>query len=170
MKFRVSIVVVAIVTLVQLLAAVPATVSFAADAQSSSDRLNLWYRQPAKAWTEALPIGNGRLGAMIFGGVNEERLQLNEDTLWAGGPYDPVNPAAKAALPEVRRLVFEGQYREAANLISAQVMARPLRQMPYQTVGSLLLRFPESAAAENYRRELNLDTAVARVSYDRRAA
>jgi alpha-L-fucosidase 2 len=141
-------------------------VAFAHESQAPDERLSLWYRQPAKAWTEALPIGNGRLGAMIFGGVAEERLQLNEDTLWAGGPYDPVNPTAKTALPEVRRLVFESKFREANRLISAQVMAKPLRQMPYQTVGSLLLRFPDAAAVKNYRRELNLDTAVARVSYD----
>ncbi|MHB8951955.1 MAG: glycoside hydrolase family 95 protein [Pirellulaceae bacterium] len=142
-----------------------ADVSFTGSAQAPEERLSLWYRQPAKAWTEALPIGNGRLGAMIFGGVNEERLQLNEDTLWAGGPYDPVNPDAKTALPDVRRLVFEGKYSDAARLIGRRVMARPLRQLPYQTVGDLLLRFPETAAVNDYRRELNLDTAVARVSY-----
>jgi alpha-L-fucosidase 2 len=68
----------------------------------------LWYRQPASQWVEALPIGNGRIGAMVFGGVAQERLQLNEDTLWGGGPYDPVNPEARANLPEVRRLIFAG--------------------------------------------------------------
>ena len=70
--------------------------------------LVLWYDKPAVKWVEALPVGNGRLGAMIFGGVNQERLQFNEGTLWAGGPYDPVNPEAKGALPKVRRLIFEG--------------------------------------------------------------
>ena len=99
-------------------------------------------------------------GAMVFGGIGEERLQLNEDTLWAGGPYDPVNPGAKEALPEVRKLVDEGKYREVNRLLSAQVMAKPLGQMPYQTVGSLLLKSPETPQAENYRRELNLDTAM----------
>ena len=126
--------------------------------------LVLWYDKPAVKWVEALPIGNGRLGAMIFGGVNQERLQLNEGTLWAGGPYDPVNPQAKEALPQVRQLINQGKYREAAALISAKVMARPLGQMPYQTVGDLLLSFPE-ATSEKYRRELNLDTAMATVSY-----
>ncbi len=124
----------------------------------------LWYDKPAAKWVEALPVGNGRLGAMVFGGVAQERLQLNEGTLWAGGPYDPVNPEAKAALPEVRQLVFAGKYREAARLISAKVMAKPLGQMPYQTVGNLLLTFPE-ANVENYQRDLNLDTATATVSY-----
>jgi alpha-L-fucosidase 2 len=125
----------------------------------------LWYDKPAARWVEALPVGNGRLGAMIFGGVAQERLQLNEGALWAGGPYDPVNPEAKAALPEVRQLVNEGKYREAARLISSKVMAKPLGQMPYQTVGDLLLAFSGATNAENYRRELSLDTATATVSY-----
>jgi alpha-L-fucosidase 2 len=95
--------------------------------------LSLWYRQPADAeWVRALPVGNGRLGAMVFGGVVNERLQLNEDTLWAGAPYDPVNPEAREALPEVRRLLAAGQYSEAARLASQKVMAKPLAQMPYQ--------------------------------------
>jgi alpha-L-fucosidase 2 len=130
-----------------------------------AEPLSLWYRQPATNWVEALPIGNGRLGAMVFGGVNEERLQLNEDTLWAGGPYDPVNPEAVGALPEARRLIFEGKFKEADRLIGAKIMAKPLRQMPYETVGDLFLRFPEIGSAADYRRELNLDTAVARVSF-----
>lgn len=126
----------------------------------------LWYDKPAARWTEALPVGNGRLSAMVFGGTNQDRLQLNEGTLWAGGPYDPVNPEAKEALPEVRKLVNEGKYREAAKLISAKVMAKPLGQMPYQTVGDLLLAFPSATTTENYRRELDLDTAITSVSYN----
>jgi len=128
------------------------------------DSLVLWYEKPATKWVEAVPVGNGRLGAMIFGGVTEERLQLNEGTLWAGGPYNPVNPDAKEALPQVRQLINDGKYQEAASLISAKVMAKPLAQMPYQTVGDLLLSFPE-ASGENYRRDLNLDTATATVNY-----
>ena len=134
-------------------------------ASAPSEPLCLWYPSPAKVWTEALPVGNGRLGAMVFGGVREERLQLNEGTLWAGGPYDPASPEALGALPEVRRLIFESKYKQAERLISEKVMARPLRQMPYETLGDLLLTFPEVTAAENYRRELNLDTATAAVSY-----
>jgi alpha-L-fucosidase 2 len=127
--------------------------------------LSLWYRAPAKKWTEALPVGNGRLGAMVFGGPEHEQLQLNEDTLWAGGPYTPDNTNALAALPEVRRLVFDGKYDEAARLIDRSVMARPLGQMPYQTVGDLFLDFPAPASQVDYRRELNLDTAIASVTY-----
>src|SRR3982750_4080015 len=122
----------------------------------AASRNVLWYRAPAANWNEALPVGNGRLGAMVFGGVVNERLQLNEDTLWAGAPYDPVNPEAKDALPEVRRLLVAGQYSEAARLASQKVMARPLAQMPYQTVGDLILTFPQPSVVENYRRDLDL--------------
>ncbi len=134
-------------------------------APASTDTANrLWYDEPAEKWVEALPVGNGRIAAMVFGGVPNERLQLNEGTLWAGGPYDPVNPEAKAALPEVRRLVNEGRYRDAAKLIGAKVMARPLGQMPYQTVGDLNLSFPAKEFSD-YRRELDLDTATTTTSY-----
>jgi alpha-L-fucosidase 2 len=135
------------------------------DTPAPDEPLSLWYRQPARVWTEALPIGNGRLGAMVFGHVNSERIQLNEDTLWGGGPYDPVNPQAKEALPQVRQMVFDGQYREAGKLINSKVIARPSSEMPYETAGDLMLTFPDSASAENYRRALNLDTAVATTEY-----
>ncbi len=145
--------------------ALAAALRGAALAADSAEVLTLWYQQPARQWVEALPVGNGRIGAMVFGGLAEERLQLNEDTLWAGGPYDPNNPEALEALPEVRRLIFAGKYTDAAKLISQKVMARPLKQMPYQTVGDLLLKFPVENA-ENYRRELNLDTAIASVTFE----
>ena len=140
-------------------------IEWTGDAPPPEEPLSLWYRRPAAQWVEALPIGNGRLAAMVFGGVNRERLQLNEDTLWAGGPYDPANPEALAALPEARRLVFEGKFAEAQRLIGQKMMAKPLRQMPYQPVGDLLLSFPQVKAVEQYRRELNLDTAIAQVTY-----
>ena len=110
-------------------------------------------------------MGNGRLGAMVFGGVVHERLQLNEDTLWAGRPYDPVNPEAKDALPEVRRLLAERKYPDAAKLVGEKVMSKPLAQMPYETLGDLALTFPPVDAVENYRRDLDLATATAHVSY-----
>ena len=140
-------------------------ITFTGEAAPPDGPLTLWYRRPAQKWTEALPVGNGRLGAMVFGGVGRERLQLNEDTLWAGGPYDPDNTNAFAALPEVRKLIFAGQYAEAQQLAGEKMMAQPLKQMPYETVGDLFLEFPTPAMVENYRRELNLDTAVASVSY-----
>jgi alpha-L-fucosidase 2 len=127
--------------------------------------MELWYRRPATVWTEALPVGNGRLGAMVFGGVAEERLQLNEDTLWAGGPYDPINPEAKEALPSARHLIEQGRYREAHALIGERIMAKPLRQMPYQTVGDLRLTMAAAGAPTDYRRSLDLDRAIASVRY-----
>jgi len=142
---------------------------FTGQAAPPEEPLSLWYRRPARQWVEALAVGNGRLGAMVFGGVEHERLQLNEDTLWAGGPYDPNNPEALTALPEARRSIFEGKYGEAHKLIGEKMMAKPLRQMPYQTVGDLLLDFPDSktaASITNYRRDLNLDTAIAGVTYE----
>jgi alpha-L-fucosidase 2 len=130
--------------------------------QSADAGKRLWYRQPAREWTEALPVGNGRLGAMVFGGTTHERLQLNEDTLWNGGPYDPVNPRAKDALPKVRELIFAGRWAEAQALADKDVMATPLKQMAYQPVGDLLIDMPglpEGVSA--YYRELDLESAVA---------
>jgi alpha-L-fucosidase 2 len=101
--------------------------------ESGDHDLRLWYRQPAEAWTEALPVGNGRLGAMIFGGVAHERVQLNEDTLYAGGPYDPSDPGARIALPRVRELIAAGKYAEAQALANEKMMARPLRMPSYHT-------------------------------------
>ncbi|MGB7581226.1 MAG: glycoside hydrolase family 95 protein [Sedimentisphaerales bacterium] len=132
---------------------------------ASADDLTLWYTQPAKQWVEALPIGNGRLGAMVFGGIDKERIQLNEDTLSAGGPYDPTNPNALAALPEARRLIFAGDFNQANKLIGEKMMGRPITQMPYQTVGDLYLTFANIEGAANYRRQLDLDTAIARVDF-----
>ncbi len=125
----------------------------------------LWYARPAGQWVEALPVGNGRLGAMVFGGINHERLQLNEDTLWSGGPYNPANPEARAALPEIRRLATSGQLKAAQDLVQEKFMSRPVRQMSYQTLGDLLLTLPGSDHATDYRRELDLDSAVATTTF-----
>lgn len=133
--------------------------------ETNHDELLLWYDKAATEWTDALPIGNGRLGAMIFGGVASEQIQLNEDTLYAGSPYDPNNPEALKALPEARRLIFAGKYQEAHELVGAKMMARPIKQMPYEPVGDLRLDFANHETIANYRRQLDLNTAVATVSY-----
>ena len=138
---------------------------FNGESNAPFEKMSLWYRRPASNWDAALPIGNGRLGAMIFGGIEGERIQLNEDTLWAGSPYDPNNRNALGALPEVRRLIFDGKYSEAAKLVNEKMMAVPFKQMPYQTVGDLRLAFPKAEAVSDYRRELNLAEASARVTY-----
>lgn len=139
--------------------------SFSNESNAPIEKFSLWYRRPAKNWDEALPIGNGRLGAMIFGGIEGERIQLNEDTLWSGSPYDPNNADALGALPEVRKLIFDGKYTDAAKIINAKMMAIPLKQMTYQTVGDLRLAFPKADAVSKYQRSLNLDDATAKVSY-----
>ena len=135
---------------------------------SPSDSLTLWYERPASKWVEALPVGNGRIGAMVFGDSTQERLQLNEDTLWAGEPYDPSNPEALGALARVRELIFAGRYPEAEALANQKMLAKPPQQMAYQSVGDLLLSFSSAAPTaplRDYRRALNLDTAIATVSF-----
>ena len=126
----------------------------------SQPDLTLWYTAPANAWVEALPVGNGRLGAMVFGGITQERLQLNEETLWSGGPRPGDNPAARDMLPAVRAAIFAGQYAEADRL--ARQMQGIFTQS-YLPLGDLLLAFDgiDTAAVTDYRRELSLDDAVA---------
>ncbi|TWI67739.1 alpha-L-fucosidase 2 [Pseudoduganella lurida] len=130
---------------------------------STADRedLALWYDQPAGPWVEALPVGNGRIGAMVFGRVAQERLQLNEDTLFAGGPHNPNNPAMRAALPRVRALIDAGRYQEASDLAERDLLGKPGRQMPYGTAGDLLIDFDDATAPATYRRSLDLDSAIA---------
>ncbi len=130
-----------------------------------SEGLVLWYDRPATQWVEALPVGNGRLGAMVFGGVTEERIQFNEDTLWIGQPHDYSRPGASRHLPELRELLFAGKQKEAEQLAMDTFMSVPLRQMPYQPFGDVILRFPDHAGATDYRRQLDLDGAVAVTRY-----
>jgi len=127
--------------------------------------MKLWYQQPAKEWTEALPVGNGRLGAMIFGGTENERLQFNEDTLWTGQPHEYQHGGAAAYLPVVRKLLFEGNQREAEKLAGQQMMSVPLGQKKYQPFGDLRLSFPGHGQPADYRRELDIDSAMATVRY-----
>jgi alpha-L-fucosidase 2 len=145
----------------------PASAQTAEPIDAPHDRPRLWYRQPARMWLEALPVGNGRIGAMVHGGVHEEALQLNAGTWWAGRPYDPVNRAAHDALPRVRALVFEGKYAEAQSLADAALLARPVSQMPYQNAGSLLITLTGvyDNDAETYERELDLDSAIAATTF-----
>ena len=125
----------------------------------------LFYRQPAKEWVEALPIGNGRLGGMVFGGVPAERIQLNEDTFWSGGPYDPISDEALQYLPKVRQLLWEGRYKEAQDLADEKLVGRPRHLQTYQPLGDLRLVMEGHEHPTDYRRELDLDRAVVRVRY-----
>ena len=140
--------------------------TFSQEASPPDEPLTLWYRRPATKWeTEALPVGNGRLAAMVFGGIDHERIQFNEETVWDGAPGDPTNPQALIALPEVRRLLFEGKNEEAAQLAGEKMMGNPMHVKSYQTLGDLVLELPAATAVTGYRRDLDLDTGVARVSY-----
>lgn len=140
----------------------------ALSAATNAAGLELWYKQPASEWVSALPVGNGRLGAMVFGGTDKERLQLNEDSLWLGWPDDDNNPAAFPALAKIRALLFAGKYAEAQRLTNHTQICLPGENGSfgsYTTLGDLELNFPAHKSAEDYRRQLSLDDAVARVSY-----
>ena len=133
--------------------------------ENQSRKMTMWYDKPATVWNEALPIGNGRLGAMVFGSPAAEKLQLNEETFWSGGPSRNDNPNALAALPEIRRLIFEDKYYEAERLVNQNMMT-PRNGSKYQIVGNLNLTFPEHKNFTGYRRELNLDNAVFTAEYE----
>ena len=130
-----------------------------------AEDLTLWYDAPAKEWTEALPIGNGRFGGMVFGGIANDRIQLNEDTFWSGGPYESTNPDALEYLPQVRALIAGGKFREALGMAERHLMGRPLNLQSLQPFGDLKLTFPGEENATDYRRELDLDTATVKVRY-----
>ncbi|MCT2281706.1 glycoside hydrolase N-terminal domain-containing protein [Micromonospora chalcea] len=132
----------------------------------AANDLALWYDEPAGTdWLRALPIGNGRLGAMVFGNVDTERLQLNEDTVWAGGPYDSANTRGAANLAEIRRRVFADQWTSAQDLINQTMMGSPGGQLAYQTVGDLRLSFGSASGATQYNRTLDLTTATVTTTY-----
>ena len=133
-------------------------------AATTGSDLSLTYHKPAEKWTEALPIGNGRIGAMVFGGTEDERLQINESTLWGGGPHDYTNPDAHSQLEEIRRLIFAGKVEEAQKL-SETMMGQPKLLMPYQPFCDLRLHFPGHGQTMDYRRELHLKDAIAETAY-----
>jgi alpha-L-fucosidase 2 len=139
----------------------------AAGAQQQADELVLWYPTPARDWVEALPVGNGRLGAMVFGGPVRERLQFNEETLWNGEPRTYHRPGAVRYLDEVRQALFAGDQDRADAMASVHLMGAPKRQQSYQAFGDLRLDFPgiDSTAVTDYRRQLDLDSALVRTRF-----
>lgn len=147
-----------------LLASVFAIGVTASFSQESNDR-KIWFNHPALDWNEALPIGNGRLGAMVFGGVEQDRLQLNEQTIWSGKPDDFVNPEAATALPQIRKLLFAGEYKAAEKLAQQKMMGDKKVASSYQMLGNLMIDFGKSDDVSNYRRELDLETAITSVEY-----
>jgi alpha-L-fucosidase 2 len=143
--------------------------SLLSNAQSSKlpkpNPLRLWYAQSATIWEEALPIGNGRLGAMVFGGVEEDHIQFNEETLWTGAPNDYAHPGASNYLGKIRELLWQGKQGEAEKLAMDKFMSVPLTQRKYQPFGDIWMRFPSQGGVSNYQRELDLTTAICRTSY-----
>ena len=137
---------------------------FAEDAPGQEKQLSIWYHEPATQWNEALPLGNGRMGAMVFGGVDKERIQLNESTLWTGGPHDYTNPEAFHSLEKIRDLIFNEAVVEADE-VSAKLLGIPSQQQAYQPFCDLQLDFDNSMKPADYRRALNLDDATALVTY-----
>ncbi|HDR89451.1 MAG TPA: glycoside hydrolase family 95 protein [Bacteroidetes bacterium] len=138
--------------------------SFKSKAQPG-ERLKMWYDKPAKVWNEALPIGNGRLGAMVYGDPVNEKIQINEETFWSGGPSRNDNPDARRVLPEVRQLIFKEKYKEAEKLINQNMVAEQLHGSMYQTIGNLNLSFPDHKNYTSYYRELDLKRALFTTTY-----
>lgn len=132
---------------------------------SAQEKLVLWYDKPAQYWEEALPLGNARLGAMVYGNPANEEIQLNEETVSAGSPYKNYNPEAKESLSAIRQLIFDGKYPEAQEMAGEKILSKNGFGMPYQTVGSLRLNFPGHENYTNFRRELDLEKAVATTTY-----
>lgn len=130
-----------------------------------NDRLNLWYEQPASKWVEALPVGNGRLGAMIYGGKSTDHIQFNEETLWTGRPHDYSNEGASEYLGTIRELLWKGKQDDAEKLAMEKFMSVPLHQEKYQPFGDLWLEFGEQDSITDFRRELDISNAVCRTTY-----
>jgi len=143
----------------------------AAAAAAGDPATKLWYSHPADKWENAFPVGNGRLGAMVFGKADAEQIQINEETYWSGGPYSTVVKGGYKYLPEIQKHVFEGNYKMAHILFGRHLMGYPVEQMKYQPLANLVLEFPGGAAAAaavaDYRHELDLDAAVVATSYVR---
>jgi alpha-L-fucosidase 2 len=141
-------------------------VSVVAYAQNSQN-LKLWYNQPSgTTWENALPIGNGRLGAMVYGNVEKEIIQLNEHTVWSGGPNRNDNPKALEALPEIRKMIFEGKHKEAEKLANKAIISKKSHGQMFQPVGNLELSFVGHESYQNYYRELDIEKAISKTTYE----
>ena len=143
-----------------LLFTVVTLISLSCTSQTDTD-LKLWYDAPARQWTDALPLGNGRLGAMVFGTPAQERIQINEETIWGGGPHNNVNYAAKDGLEQIRQALWEGRRSDAQALCDEYISSKSAHGMPYQTAGSLMLDFDGITDFTDYYRELDIERAVA---------
>jgi alpha-L-fucosidase 2 len=143
----------------------PLSIPQSIESRSFDPSILLWYENPAQKWEEALPVGNGRLGAMVFGKNGEERIQLNEETYWSGGPYSTVVKGGYKVLPEIQKKVFEEKYLAAHNLFGRNLMGYPVEQMKYQCLANLHLFFKNQDSITNYKRWLDLETGISGVNY-----
>lgn len=126
----------------------------------------MWYESPAKSWEEALPVGNGRIGAMVFGKYGEERIQLNEETYWTGGPYSTVVKDGYKVLPEIQKNIFEGNPVKAHKLFGRYLMGYPVEQQKYQSLANLIIFFKDETEVSGYKRWLDLKTGITSVRYE----
>jgi alpha-L-fucosidase 2 len=145
----------------QLILVALAILSAAAAAVAQQSPLTLWYTKPAELWTDALPVGNGRMGAMVFGGAAHERIQFNEQTVWTGEPHDYAHKGAAKSLQQIRELLWAGKQKEAEALAMTEFMSEPLHQKAYQALGDLIIETPGADNPTNYKRSLDLDTGIA---------
>ncbi|MCW3092968.1 MAG: hypothetical protein JWP81_4037 [Ferruginibacter sp.] len=143
----------------------PGLVSHAAAQAKTKQNMVLWYRQPAEKWLEATPIGNGIMGAMVFGKAEKERIALNESSFWSGRPHDYNNPEAIKYFPQIRDLVFANKFQDAEKMADEHFFGVPVAQQAYQPLGDLLLSFDSANKVEDYRRELNMETGIVKIIY-----
>src|SRR5881398_2530351 len=142
-----------------------AILSAAGAAVAQQSPLTLWYNQPSAIWTDALPVGNGHMGAMVYGGAAHERIQFNEHTVWTGEPHDYAHKGASKYLQEIRELLWTGKQKEAEALAMKEFMGEPVRQKAYQAFGDLLIETQGVGTPTNYKRSLDLDTGIATTEF-----
>lgn len=144
---------------------VTVAMSFSCFVNAQKKDLELWYKQPAATWTDALPIGNGRIGAMVYGNTSHEIIQLNEESVWAGSKINNNNPEAKAHLPEIQAAIFRKDYKEALSLSKKYMVGTPPNVRSYQPLGNIFIDYSWNSAPSNYRRSLNIQSGISKTSY-----
>jgi alpha-L-fucosidase 2 len=149
----------------KLTVVVLAILAAGAAAVAQQSPLTLWYDKPAELWTDAVPVGNGRMGAMVFGGAAHERIQFNESTVWTGEPHDYAHKGAAQSLAKIRELLWAGKQKEAEDLAMKEFMSDPIRQKAYQSLGDLIIETPGAGNTTNYKRSLDLDTGIATTTF-----
>ena len=148
-----------------LLFVIPVLLTACSEKESGNSDLKLWYETPAEIWQEALPLGNGRIGAMVYGGIHQEEIQLNEETFWSGSPYNNVTPISEAELQRIQKMVFDRKYIDVLAEVRDNMMSQTTQGQEYMPAGSLKMVFPDTHPVDEYYRELNISEAVCRVKY-----